>query len=136
MKRLIVLTKSPMHKEIGGELRSGACVVAYCPETRKLIRLTQEPEGAPLNGPAVRRFSVLDEIEVRIIRELPAPPQNENVLVCTEEIHCVGKSRTGICDIAQEYIPGYSVQFMEDSGPTLDSFSGNHSGRKAAVCME
>lgn len=120
-KRLIVLTKSPMHKEIDGELASGVCVVAYCPERRTMFRLTQEPNGAPLKGPYVRRFSVMDEIEVEIHRKTPLPPQNENVLIPVEGIRRLCRSRMSISEIAKEYIPGRSERFMNDPCPAMDS---------------
>ena len=122
-KRLIVLTKSPMHKEIGGEMTSGACVVAFCPESRRLIRLTQEPNGSPLNGRCVRRFSVMDEIKAEVKAEKPEPPQNENVLIPTEGIYRLGRSSAGISEIAATYIAGMSARFMDDPHSVLDSVS-------------
>ena len=109
MTQLIVLTKSSMHKKIGGEDTAGACVVGYSPDSRKLIRLTQEPNGAPLNGRNVRRFSIMDEIEVEITEKTPAPPQNENVLIPQEGIRRLGISRMKIQEIAREYIPGETL---------------------------
>lgn len=123
MTQLIVLTKSSMHKKIGGEDTAGACVVGYSPDSRKLIRLTQEPNGAPLNGRNVRRFSIMDEIEVEITEKTPAPPQNENVLIPQEGIRRLGISRMKIQEIAREYIPGESDAFMNYPGPSMDSVS-------------
>ena len=102
MERLIVLTKSPMHKEIGGEMTAGACVVCYCPDSRKLLRLTQAPNGAPLNGPSVKLFSVMDEIAAEIIRDDPAPPQNENVQVPADAVYRVRRSDIRIQEIEKE----------------------------------
>ena len=122
-KRLIVLTKSPMHKEIDGEMMSGVCVVAFCPEDRCLIRLTQEPNGAPLNGRCVRRFSVLDEIKTEIKLEKPTPPQNENVLIHPEGIHRLGRSKISISEIEKICVSGVSPRFMDDPHAVLDSVS-------------
>ena len=121
MVRLIIITKSSMHKIINGEMTKGACVVGYCPESRKLIRLTQEPGGAPLNGTALQKFVVMDEIEVEIEKEIPASPQNENVLVSEKSIRRLGRSRLGIQEIERTYIAGSSKRFMEDARPALES---------------
>jgi len=121
VERLIVLTKSPMHKEIGGEITAGACVVCYCPDSRKLLRLTQAPNGAPLNGASVKMFSVMDEIVAEIIRDDPAPPQNENVQVLTDAVYRVRRSDIGIQEIEKEYIAGNSARFMDDTSPVMES---------------
>lgn len=120
-KRLIVLTKSPMHKEINGEMTTGVCVVAFSPEDGSLVRLTQEPNGAPLNGKCVRRFSVMDEIKTEINLEKPDPPQNENVLIPPEGIHRLGRSNIDISEIEKEYRPGCSARFMDNPHSVLDS---------------
>jgi len=117
---LVVLTKSPMHKEINGVLTAGVCVVAFCPETGRLFRLIQEPDGSPLNGKCVRQFSVMDEIEAEISREYPAPPQTENVLIPAEGITRIGRSSLNIRAIEQMYIAGLSEKFMDHPDAVLD----------------
>ena len=135
MKRLTIITKSSMHKEINGRMTTGACVVGYCLEELRLIRLTQGPEGAPLSGAVLQQFAVMDEIEVEITEETPAPPQNENALVQTESIRRLGRSRLGIREIGHAYIPGGSQRFMEDTRPVLDSVA-RYDHSVEIVCAE
>lgn len=122
-KHLIVLTKSPMHKVIGGQMRGGVCVVAFCPEDGRLLRLTQQPSGAPLNGEYVREFSVMDEIEADIRKDNPEPPQNENVIVSSDGIRRLSRSSISISEIEKRYLPGRSAKFMDDPKPFLNSVS-------------
>lgn len=121
MKHLVVLTKSSMHKRIGGEMTFGACVVVFCPESRKLLRLTQEPSGGPLNGMCLRQVQVMDEIEAEITAETPASPQNENVLIPPEGIRKTGRSSLTIGEIRELYLPGRSGRFMDEPRSFLDT---------------
>ena len=70
----VVLTRSGKNQ--------GACVAAYDLNTKKIIRFVADAKtGGEIPFQEIRDISVLDIVEVKVIKDCPIGPQTENILV-------------------------------------------------------